>query len=326
MIICKTPFRISFFGGGTDYPAWYLENGGCVISTTIDKYCYVIIKNLIDIQKFSYKIRYYKNEERKRISEISHPTIRECLLYEKIKDPLEVIYFADLPARAGLGSSSSFTVGMLNALRALKMKKINKTKILYDAINIEQKILNESVGSQDQAAAVFGGLNIIKFKKNGEILKKKLQIKAEHKKQFMSHCLLVFSNTTREASKVAEKQIELISDRTNELNEIMNLTKEAVKIFSSKTIAREIGKLLDEQWQLKKKLSPLISNTHIDEIYKTCMNLGAYGGKLLGAGAGGFLLIVAKPRLHKLILSNLKLRSVDFRFDNEGTKLIKISQ
>ena len=136
MIICKTPFRISFFGGGTDYPAWYLENGGCVISTTIDKYCYVIIKNLIDIQKFSYKIRYYKNEERKRISEISHPTIRECLLYEKIKDPLEVIYFADLPARAGLGSSSSFTVGMLNALRALKMKKINKTKILYDAINI----------------------------------------------------------------------------------------------------------------------------------------------------------------------------------------------
>lgn len=323
MILSKTPFRISFFGGGTDYPSWYLNHGGAVISTSINKFCYVIIKNLENIENFKYKIRYYKNEETNNIDEISHPTVRECIKLEKIKEPLEIIYFADLPARSGLGTSSSFTVGLLNALRQRKKLKYSNKELLKNSLKVEQFILKESVGSQDQSAAVFGGLNYFKFKKNGEIVRKKIKLSEEKIFFFLDNSLLIFTQKTREASIIAEKQVSLISQKKKELFEMMKLTDEALKIFTDSNFSVEkIGRLLNKQWSIKKKLSPIISNNYIDEIYKTCIDSGAYGGKLLGAGSGGFLYILAPKKNHKKILRNLNLKSVNFKFEQNGTRIL----
>tara|TARA_B100000989_G_scaffold298791_1_gene289882 strand:+ start:2541 stop:3524 length:984 start_codon:yes stop_codon:yes gene_type:complete len=327
MILSKTPFRISFFGGGTDYPAWYLKHGGVVINTSINKFCYVIVKNLESIESFKYKIRYYKNEETNYVEDISHPTVRECIKLEKINEPLEIIYFADLPARSGLGTSSSFTVGLLNALRKRKKLNYRKKELLNNSLKVEQHILKEFVGSQDQSAAVFGGLNHFKFNSSGEILRKRIKLTNQEKNDFLENSLLIFTKKTREASIIAEKQVSLISKKNKQLFDMMELTNEALKIFNKEPISVEgIGKLLNEQWRIKKQLSPIISNNYIDEFYKVCMNNGAYGGKLLGAGSGGFMFILAPRKKHKKILKLLKLKTVDFKFEEIGSRIINFTK
>ena len=327
MIFSKTPFRISFFGGGTDYPSWYLNHGGAVISTSINKFCYVIIKNLENIESFKYKIRYYKNEETNYVDEILHPTVRECIKLEQIREPLEIIYFADLPARSGLGTSSSFTVGLLNALRKRKRLNYPKKELLRNSLKVEQDILKESVGSQDQSAAVFGGINYFKFKNNGQILRKKIKLSEGKKNFFLENSLLIFTKKTREASKIAKKQVSLISKKKKQLFEMKKLTNEALKIFNDVNFSvKKIGILLNEQWTIKKELSPIISNNYIDEFYKICINNGAYGGKLLGAGSGGFMFILAPKRNHKKILKDLNLKSVSFRFELDGSRIVNFTK
>jgi D-glycero-alpha-D-manno-heptose-7-phosphate kinase len=324
MIISRTPFRISFFGGGTDYPAWYKENGGAVLSTTIDKYCYITCRYLPPFFDYKYRIRYYQREEANRIEDIKHPAVRECLKFLKLDKGVDIVHHADLPAQAGLGSSSTFTVGLLHALSALKHDMPTKHELATNAIHIEQDKIKENVGSQDQTVAAFGGLNLIEFGAAREITVRQMILPPTRMADFQQHLMLFFTGFSRNASDIAKEQIELIPSKTSNLNHMMHLVTEATTLLQDKTDRLDdFGRLLHEQWLVKKQMSSKITNCDVDAIYQAGMNAGALGGKLLGAGGGGFMLFFVKPELQSQVRQALShLLYVPVRFDNSGSQII----
>ena len=324
MIISRTPFRISLFGGGTDYPGWYKEHGGAVISASINKYCFITMRELPPFFPYKYRIRYYKREEVISRDQIEHPSVREVLKFLKIENGVEVVHHADLPARSGLGSSSTFTVSMLHAGYALKSKYASKYNLAIEAINIEQNIIGEAVGSQDQTAAAFGGFNRINFGGQREVEVSPLSLNKNKIDSLQDHLLLFFTGFSRTASEVASEQIATLSSKQLELHKMMDICDEAENlIVSEENNIKEIGFLLNEQWMIKRDLTKKISNPEIDAIYSRMMKAGAIGGKLLGAGGGGFMLCYADPEKHTAIKESLKdLLHVPFRFDFVGSQII----
>jgi len=323
MILCRTPFRVSFFGGGTDFPQWYLENGGAVISTSINKYSYITVRTLPDIFNYRYRLRYFKTEEVKNINEIKHPTFREALKKHFLKNKtIEIVHNADLPAMTGLGSSSSTAVGTIHALSFFNKKKLNKLDLALDAIDIEQNILKENVGSQDQIAASFGGFNYIQFNRNRIKVNKILNIKNVEKIE--KSILLVFSGTQRKANNIERDKIKNLKKNYNYLNLMNQLTLEARSILlSNKFTIEEFGKLLDHQWEIKKKLSSMVSNPKINDIYELGIQNGAYGAKLLGAGHGGFIVFICNENVKNKIKEKLKnFFNISIKFENSGSKII----
>lgn len=323
MIIGRTPFRISFFGGGTDYPAWYKENKGAVLATTINKYCYISCRYLPPFFKHKSRILYTRTELVNRVSEIQHPAVRECLRYMKVKKGVEIHHDGDLPARTGIGSSSSFTVGLLHTLYAIKGIMPTKRQLALDAINLEQKAMKEKVGSQDQVLAAFGGFNLIEFGGPHHFQVHPITISAQRLVLLQKHLMLFFTGFTRKASDIAGEQIRNIPRKKKEMEVMLQLLNRALKILNSNAALSEFGRLLHENWQIKRSLSTKISTPVVDKIYSAALDAGALGGKLLGAGGGGFMLIFAKPEVQSKIRERLKkILYVPFRFDDLGTQII----
>lgn len=324
MIISKTPYRISFFGGGTDYPVWYKENRGAVLSTTIDKYCYITLRYLPPFFPHKHRIVYSKIETVNDINEILHPAVRAALNFIKIDKGVEIHHDGDLPARTGMGSSSAFTVGLLNSLYGLKGVMISKDRLAKEAIYIERGVLKESVGSQDQVAAAHGGFNKITFAGNDEIKVKPITLTEARIKELESHLVLYFTGFSRYASKVAKTQIEKTPDRKRELTLMYQMVDEAINILNDKNKnILEFGKLLNKTWQLKKNLTDKISTPEIDNIYQRALEVGAVGGKILGAGGGGFMLLFVPPEKQKKVREEFKnLLEVKFHFEKGGSQII----
>lgn len=323
MIICRTPFRISFFGGGTDYPAWYENHGGAVLSTTINKFCYITLRYLPEFFEYKHRIRYYQKEEVNTIDEIQHPSVRECLKFMAIEKGVEVVHYADLPALSGLGSSSTFTVCLLHAIYTLKHAMPTKRDLALNAIEIEQNRIKESVGSQDQTAAAFGGFNYIRFNHSSIIDVQPVVISNERLDELQSHTMLFFTGFSRLACEVAQEQIKNIEQNKINLDEMSTLTNEALKILYSKSDLSEFGRLLNVQWQMKRTLTNFITNTDIDQIYNTGIKAGALGGKLLGAGGGGFMLFFVEPEKQEQVKKALAdYLYVPVRFDFTGSQII----
>lgn len=323
MIISKTPFRISFFGGGTDYPAWFRENGGSVLATTINKYCYISCRYLPQFFEHKHRIVYSKIEMVKDINEVSHPAVKAVVNFMNIKEGLEIHHDGDLPARTGLGSSSAFTVGMLHTLYALKGIMPTKKRLANEAIHIERVVLQESVGSQDQILTAIGGFNKIEFLNDDNFREIPITVSQGRIEELQSHLMLFFTGVSRYASEVAKKKIENIPNRKQELTAMHQMVDEALSIITSHNCITEFGKLLHESWQLKRKLSDGVSSSQIDDIYAAALSAGAIGGKLLGAGGGGFFLIFARPEDQPAIAKRLKnLLCIPFSFENQGSQIV----
>ncbi|MCK5081381.1 MAG: kinase [Candidatus Omnitrophica bacterium] len=322
MIISRTPFRVSFFGGGTDYPGWFNENKGAVLATSINKYCYITCRYLPPFFEHKSRIIYSQMEEVQDIKEIDHPAVREVLRFLKIHKGVEIHHDGDLPARTGLGSSSSFTVGLLNSLYALKGVMPTKAQLAQEAIHIEQEMCQENVGCQDQALAAYGGLNYIEFGGDEHLQVRRVTIPEERVRTLEKHLMLYFTGFSRTASTIAAHQIKNIPKKKKELTVMYQLVQEAVKLLGSNRI-KEFGKLLDESWKIKRELSSKVSTPQIDDIYETARKAGAIGGKVLGAGGGGFVMLFAPPSAQKRIKEKLKkLLLVPFKFENLGTQII----
>lgn len=324
MIISRTPFRISFFGGGTDYPVWYKEHGGAVLATSINKYCYITCRYLPPFFEHRNRIAYSKTEYTQTISEIQHPSVRETLNFMNIERGIEIHHDGDLPARTGMGSSSAFTVGLLNALYALKGKMVTKRQLALDAIHIEQDRIKENVGSQDQTIAAFGGFNKIEFSSEQEIQVQPITLKSEKMQRLQEHLMLFFTGFSRTASEIAGEQIKRTHDKKSELNKMMGMVEEAISILNGgDSNITDFGRLLHESWMLKRSLTDKISTQQIDKIYEVALDAGALGGKLLGAGGGGFILFFADPELQPKVKEKLKnLLYVPFKFENLGSQII----
>jgi D-glycero-alpha-D-manno-heptose-7-phosphate kinase len=327
MIFCRTPYRVSFFGGGTDYPAWYRENGGAVLSSTINKYSYITCRYLPPFFDYKYRIRYYQREETRTIDEIQHPSVRECLRFLEFDKGIDIVHHGDLPAQSGLGTSSTFTVGLLHALSAMKHEMWSKRELAMRAIKIEQDQIGESVGSQDQTAAAFGGFNKILFGGAHEILVSPVILRPSKMENLERHLMLFFTGFSRTASYLAEEQIKKIPENRSNLNQMMQLVEEATHILQNKEDQLDdFGKLLNQQWLVKQGMSSKISNGEIDAIYQAGMKAGALGGKLLGAGGGGFILFFVRPEQQKRVKEMLKnLLHIPIRFDQLGSQIIYYS-
>ncbi len=327
MIITRTPFRISFFGGGTDYPVYYKEYGGSVLNATINKYCYITTRYLPPFFDYNYRIRYSVKEETQAVDEIEHPSVRECIKFCQIERGLEVVHASDIPAMSGIGSSSAFTVGLLNSLYSLQGKIVTRRKLAMDAIHVEQNIIQEHVGSQDQVAAAFGGLNRVDFGGNDEIFVQPLTILPEKLLNLQEHLMFFFTGFSRFSSDVAKDQIEQTPKRLNELDTMKAMVDESINILNSDNGAvHDFGKLLHESWMLKRSLTSKISNSNIDDIYEAGMQAGALGGKICGAGGGGFILFfVPKKDQPKVIAALKNILLVPFRFENLGSHVIHYS-
>lgn len=324
MIISRTPFRISFFGGGTDYPVWYNEHGGAVLATSINKYCYITLRHLPPFFDYRYRIVYSKQETVKNISEIQHPSVRETLRFMNCDRGVEMHHDADLPARTGLGSSSAFTVGLLNALYALKGKMVTKRQLALESIHIEQDRIKENVGSQDQTTTAFGGFNRVEFGGEQHIQVQPITLGAEKIQLLQEHLMLFFTGFARTASEVAGEQIKKTPEKKNELERMSEMVDEAVSILNGNgSDITDFGRLLHESWMIKRSLTDKITNMSIDKIYETAIKAGALGGKLLGAGGGGFILFFVEPEDQPDVKEKLKnLLYVPFKFENLGSQII----
>ena len=323
MIISKTPYRISFFGGGTDYPEWYLKNGGKVLSSTIDKYIYISCRHLPPFFKHKYRIVWSKIESVKKINQIQHKVVKKMLNSSDIKEGLEIHYDGDLPARSGMGSSSVFVVGLMNTLINFKGKNIDKKKLAEKSIYFEQKTLSEVVGSQDQIAAAYGGFNKIIFKQDGKFQVNRLFVKKDTLEKLNKNLLLIYSGLSRTAHHIASGYVNKLqkSKRLNVLN-ISDFVDEAEKSLKKGEL-NNFAKLLHESWLEKKKLSSSITNSKIDDIYEAAINKGALGGKLLGAGGGGFFLFYVPYQKQKKFINYFKkLIHIPFKFSYEGSKIM----
>lgn len=325
MIITQTPFRMSFFGGGTDFSGFYNEHGGAVLGTTFDKYAYVTVRHLPPFFDYRTHLTYSKEEKVNSIEEIKHPAIRNAMQWLDMHK-IRMTYEADLPARSGLGTSSSFAVGMLEAFYALKGKYADKRKLADDAIYLERTLCAEAGGIQDQIAASFGGFNRIDFSRDGYTVRPVI-MNRERKEELNSQLMLFFTGFSRFSSDIQKGTEKSMKDKTSQLIEMYHLVDEAEKILTDKNISlNEFGKLLDYTWKLKRGISGGISTDSIDEQYAKAMNAGALGGKLLGAGGGGFLLFYVPLEKQADVKNALKDQMyVPFKFENDGTKIIYYS-
>ncbi len=323
MIISRTPFRISFFGGSTDYPTWYRENGGVVLNTTIDKYCYISCRYLPPFFEHNYLIRYRLREQVNSIDEIKHPSVRESLRYLRIEEGIEMVHTSDLPARSGIGSSSAFTVGFLNTLYALSGRMVGKRQLASNAIYVEQDIIGEHVGSQDQVAAAFGGLNRMEFNSKENFLVQPVTVNQEKITELQNHLMFFFTGFPRTASEIASEQIRNTSSKTAELCTMKEMVEQAINILNTSSDGIEsFGHLLNESWKLKRSLSSQISTSEIDNMYDCALKAGALGGKLCGAGGGGFMLLFVPPRKQRMVKEALKnLLYVPFHFETLGSQI-----
>ncbi len=321
MIITQTPFRMSFFGGGTDFIDFYSEHGGSVISTTFNKYCYVTVRHLPPFFEYTDELVYSIIEKVKNISEINHPAIREAMKWLNMHE-LRVTYDADLPARSGLGTSSSFAVGVLNAFYAMKGKYVGKQKLAEDAIYLERVLCQENGGVQDQIAVSFGGLNRIKFDANGFSVSP-IIIKKERKQELNKSLLLFFTGFSRFSSDIQVAHKNSLKEKNIQLLEMLSLVDEAEKVLTSTCDLKEFGKLLDYTWKLKRGITNKISTNSIDDIYTTAIKAGAVGGKLLGAGGGGFMIFFVEQDKQQSVKEALsKIMEVPFEFENEGARIL----
>lgn len=325
MLVSKTPFRISFFGGGTDFPEFYREHGGSVISTTIDKYCHIFCRELPPFFSHKYRFVYSSIELLNEISDIQHPSIRHVLAWTQLRGGLELHHIGDLPARSGMGSSSSFTVGLLNVIRAHQNNSYDQPgQLAYDGIYVEQKLIGETVGSQDQTAVAFGGTNLITFNTDMTIDVKPLCLSIDFQRSLNNSLILFYLGTQRLSGEIEKSKLK--RDNKVELQEIYSLVPEALRLLQKPTFdAREFGRLLHETWSLKRKFSSRVSNVFIDEMYAAARDEGAYGGKILGAGGGGFFLVVAEQRYHARIKKRLnKLLSVPIEINSPGSQVFNV--
>ena len=325
MIVSRTPFRISFFGGGTDFPAWYEKNGGSVISSSINKYCYINIRELPPFFNYKYSIRYKEREIVNKISQIRHPSVKHCFKeFLKKNESLEMVHHADLPDRSGIGSSSSFTVGLLNCLYCLKNKTPTKRQLALKAIDIEQYKIKEYVGSQDQTIAAFGGLNKITFSLQRKINVTPILISNKSLNFLNELIVLFFTGFSRNSSEVTKYYLKNMRNNKSNLNEMVSITNEAFSIFDQKKInLNKFGFYLNESWKLKKTLSSKVTNEAIDTIYQKGLKKGALGGKLLGAGSGGFICFIVDPKNKKKFISNFKnLLHIPIKLETSGSQIV----
>jgi len=324
MIITSTPLRISFFGGGTDYPVWYREHGGSVLSTTIDKCCYITCRWLPPFFEYHSRISYSKVENVAQNASIEHPSVRGCLQYMGMDGGVEIHHVADLPARTGLGTSSAFTVGLLNGLYALKNQMRDKHSLAMEAIHVEQDLLQEAVGAQDQVSAAYGGFNRIYFNRDGSIEVRRVLTPQSRISELEQHMALFFTGFSRTASEIAQEQLKMTPHKKKELETMLQLVDQAEAIVTdpNRPIA-EFGKLMHETWQIKRSLTQKISNSNIDEIYQAGLDAGALGGKLLGAGGGGFMLFFVPPEKRQALRARLqRLLCVPFGFSSRGSHVV----
>ena len=324
MVISRTPHRVSFFGGGSDYPAWYRQEGGAVLSTSIDKYCFLTCRYMPSFFQTRYRVVWSHIENVNSVSEILHPAVRVGLRdYGFETGPgLEIHYQGDIPARTGMGSSSAFAVGLIHALLALRGEILDAHALALQAIRLEQELLKDVVGSQDQVAAAYGGLNIIRFATDGTIMVEPLALSADRKADFNNHLMLFYTGTSRLASEIAHSVIGSLAEKQASIRRMHAMVDEAAAVLRSGDL-HDFGSMLDETWNLKRGLSGSVSNPHIDEMYATGRAAGALGGKLLGAGSSGFMLFFAPPERHKAIREALKhYLYVPFSLDDTGTQLI----
>ncbi len=323
MIISQTPFRISFFGGGTDYPVWFREHGGAVLATTIDKYCYITCRHLPPFFKHRTRLVYSQVETVPSNEAIEHPAVRSVLRYLNITDGLEIHHDGDLPARTGLGSSSAFTVGFLHALYGLRGRMPTKMQLAREAIHIEQEVLKESVGSQDQIITAFGGFNRIEFPTDHRFQVSPVVVTDEQRARLQDHLMLCFTGFSRTASEVAGEQIRATPTKTHELHRMRQMVDEAIRILQGADDLEAFGRLLHEGWQVKRGLTTRISTPQIDALYDAARAAGALGGKLLGAGGGGFLLLFVRPEEQERVKEALRgVLHVPFRFETGGSRII----
>ena len=324
MIISKTPFRVSFFGGGTDYPDYIKEHGGSVLSSAIDKYAYISCRKLPPFFEHKHRIVYSKIEEVINNNDIKHPAVKSILNYWNINEGLEIHYDGDLPARSGIGSSSSFTVGLLHVLFKYLNLEISEKELAKKAIYVEQSVIKETVGCQDQIAASFGGLNHINFLKNGEFEVVPIQIENDRLENLENNLFIVFSGISRYASEAAKAKVKNLEKVKVQLKEMKKFVFEGINILENKSKSLDdFGELLNESWILKKGLSEKITNPKIDNLYSIAMEAGASGGKLLGAGGGGFLLFYVNKKYQKDFIESVSSSTaVPIKVDREGSKII----
>jgi D-glycero-alpha-D-manno-heptose-7-phosphate kinase len=323
VIISRTPYRISFFGGGTDYPAWYRKHGGTVLAATIDKYCYLTCRYLPPFFEHRMRVVYSRIESCQTLDEITHPAVREVLRYLEIGRGIEIHHDGDLPARSGMGSSSAFTVGLLHGLYALKGQMPSKRQLAAESIHLEQGILQETVGSQDQVLAAYGGFNHITFLSNGEFGVRPIILPPARLRMLNAHLMLFYTGIKRTASTIAESFVNGLEERKRQLRIMKDLVEEAMSILNSDQDITAFGELLHEAWQAKRSLSSTISNSHVDTLHDRAIAAGAIGGKLTGAGGGGFLLLFVPPSRQPEVMEALKdLIHVPFKFEFSGSQII----
>ena len=322
MIITRTPFRMSFFGGGTDYPGWFKEHEGAVLATTFNKYCYITLRYLPPFFDHKSRIIYSKMEHINEIDEIDHPAVRECLRYFKINKGVEIHHDGDLPARTGLGSSSAFTVGLIHSLHALQGVMPTKEQLAKEAIHVEQDMIKENVGCQDQMLAAYGGFKFIEFGGNNHFQVKQMTLPEKRLENLQSHLMLYFTGFSRTASEIAKHQVENIPKKQKELQDMYQLCLEAKEVLNGDDIVK-FGHLMHESWMIKKHLSDKISTEKIDAVYDAAKKAGAIGGKLLGAGGGGFLLLFVAPEKQAQVREKLKdFLLVPFKFESLGSQVV----
>lgn len=323
MIISRTPYRISFFGGGTDYPGWYEEHGGCVLAAAINRYCYITCRYLPPFFEHKHRIVYGQVEMVKTVDEIVHPAVREALRFMQIEQGLEIHHDGDLPRQSGLGTSSSFAVGLLNSLHALNGEMTTPEQLAHEATCVERDLCHDNVGSQDQVTAAHGGFNHVRFLPGNIITVHPIVLSAQRLELFQKHLMLFFTGFSRVASQIAAEQIHNIPTRDTELHAMQAMVEEGMDILRSGRDICQFGALLRESWRLKRTLSSHISNSHIDAIYDKACSAGALGGKLCGAGGGGFLLLFVEPDRQPAVREALKgYLHVPFAFDWLGSKII----
>lgn len=323
MIITRTPFRISFFGGGTDYPAWYRNHGGAVLATTIDKYCYLTCRYLPPFFEHRIRLVYSKIENCQSVQEITHPAVREVLAHLGFERGVEIHHDGDLPARSGMGSSSAFTVGLLHAMYALTGRMLDKHQIALESIHVEQNRLRETVGSQDQVMAAYGGFNHITFHQNGDFSVRPVTLSDERVRELNANFMLFYTGIRRTASDVAQTYVNDIDGRARQLRLLGLMVEEALAILNDGEGLDRFGQLLHEAWQVKRSLSPAVSNPEIEQIYEAARSAGAIGGKITGAGGGGFVLLFVAPEKQPNVREALRrLIFVPFKLEYSGSQVI----
>lgn len=323
MIISRTPYRLSFFGGGTDYPAWYREHGGAVVGVTIDKYSYITCRHLPPFFEHRFCVMYSKTEYCQTIEQISHPAVKGVLRFLNLDRGLEIHHDGDLPARSGMGSSSAFTVGLLHALYALTGRMASKRQLATESVHIEQELLKETVGSQDQVLAAYGGLNHISFLASGDISVRPVTIPPQRMRDLNNHLLLFYTGIKRTAAQVADTYVKDLRARGRQLRLLKDLVDESLSILSSDGDLSAFGALLHEAWHAKRSMSASVSNSDVDELYEAAMRAGALGGKLAGAGGGGFMLLFVPPDRQPGVIEALRsLIHVPFRFEFSGSQIL----